>query len=134
PVFEGEKYVSLAYKYSLADEDYTLLIMNEPVCVVEYMQDGSSTNMYRQYLRNPNGFAFIRKVDMNRADNFKELFRCAVHYVSSSIIAHNKEFLKQSPKKGATVLAIPFGAALTAYIKYKSKGYMNVNGFNEKKG
>lgn len=134
PVFEGEKYVSLAYKYSLADEDYTLLIMNEPVCVVEYMEDGSSTNMYRQYLKNPNGFAFIRKVDMNRADNFKELFRCAVHYVSSSIIAQNKDFLKQSPKKGATVLALPFGAALTAYIKYKSKGYMNVNGFNEKKG
>lgn len=134
PVFEGEKYVSLAYKYSLADEDYSLLIMNEPVCVVEYMEDGSSTNMYRQYLKNPNGFAFIRKVDMNRADNFKELFRCAVHYVSSSIIAHNKAFLKQSPKKGATVLALPFGAVLTAYIKYKSKGYMNVNGFNEKKG
>ncbi len=134
PVFEGEKYVSLAYKYSLADEEYTLLILNEPLCVVEYMADGSSTNMFKQYLRNPNGFAFIRKVDMQKSTNLKEIFRCAVHYVSSSIIAKNKNFLKESPKKCATVLAIPFGVALTLYIKKKSGGYMNVNGFNEKRG
>ncbi len=134
PEFEGEKYVSIAYKYYLADEDYTLLILNEPVCVVEYQTDGSSTNMYRQYLRNPKGFAFIRKVDMQKADSLKELFRCTTHYVSSSIISKNKNFIKESPKKAATVLSIPFGAALTVYIKHKSKGYMAVSGFDNKEG
>ena len=126
PVFEGEKYVSIAYKYYLADEDYQLIIMNKPVCVVEYMEDGSSTNMYRQYLRNPRGFAFIRKVDMEKADNLKELFRCAVHYVSSSIISKNRSFIKESPRKLATVLSIPAGVLLTLYIKKKSKGLMKV--------
>ena len=134
PEFEGEKYVSIAYKYYLADEDYSLLILNEPVCVVEYQADGSSTNMYRQYLRNPKGFAFIRKVDMEKADNLKELFRCTTHYVSSSIISKNKNFIKESPRKAATVLSIPFGAALTVYIKHKSKGYMSVSGFDKKEG
>ena len=132
PVFEGEKYVSLAYKYSLADEDYTLLILNEPLCVVEYMADGSSTNMFKQYLRNPKGFAFIRKVDMEKATDPKEIFRCAVHYVSSSVISKNRNFIKESPKKLATVLAIPFGIALTFYIKKKSGGYMKVEGFDMK--
>lgn len=126
PVFEGEKYVSIAYKYYLADEDYQLIIMNKPVCVVEYMEDGSSTNMYKQYLRNPRGFAFIRKVDMEKADNLKELFRCAIHYVSSSIISKNKHFIKESPRKLATVLSIPAGTLLTLYIKKKSKGFMKV--------
>lgn len=126
PEFEGEKYVSIAYKYYLADEDYQLIIMNEPVCVVEYMEDGSSTNMYKQYLKNPKGFAFIRKVDMEKADNPKELFRCAIHYVSSSIISKNRHFIKESPKKAATILSIPAGAALTMYIKKKSKGFMKV--------
>ena len=126
PVFDGEKYVSIAYKYYLADEDYQLIIMNKPVCVVEYMEDGSSTNMYRQYLRNPRGFAFIRKVDMEKADNLKELFRCAIHYVSSSIISKNRRFIKESPKKLATVLSIPAGILLTLYIKKKSKGFMKV--------
>ena len=132
PVFEGEKYVSLAYKYSLADEDYTMLILNEALCVVEYMADGSSTNMFKQYLRNPKGFAFIRKVDMEKATDIKELFRCAVHYVSSSIISKNKNFLKESPKKAITLAAIPFGVALTFYIKKKSAGFMKVEGFNAK--
>ena len=98
------------------------------------MSDGSSTNMYRQYFRNPKGFAFIRKVDMQKADSLKELFRCTTHYVSSSIISKNKNFIKESPKKAATVLSIPFGAALTVYIKHKSKGYMQVSGFNKKEG
>lgn len=132
PVFEGEKYVSLAYKYSLADEEYTMLILNEPLCVVEYMADGSSTNMFKQYLRNPKGFAFIRKVDMEKATDIKELFRCAVHYVSSSVISKNKNFIRESPKKAITVAAIPFGVALTLYIKKKSGGYMKVEGFNVK--
>lgn len=132
PVFEGEKYVSLAYKYSLADEEYTMLILNEALCVVEYMADGSSTNMFKQYLRNPRGFAFIRKVDMEKATDIKELFRCAVHYVSSSVISKNKNFIKESPKKLATIAAIPFGVALTFYIKRKSGGYMKVEGFNTK--
>ena len=134
PVFEGEKYVSIAYKYWLCDEDYTLLILNEPLCVVEYRADGSSTNMYGQYLKNPKGFAFIRKTDMAKADNLKELFRCTVHYVSSSIISKNRHFISESPKKAATVLSIPFGAALTCFIKYKSKSQMKVEGFEKKKG
>ncbi len=126
PEFEGEKYVSIAYKYYLADEDYQLIILNEPVCVVEYMEDGSSTNMYKQYLKNPKGFAFIRKVDMEKADNPKELFRCAIHYVSSSIISKNRHFIKESPRKAATVLSIPAGIALTVFIKKKSKGLMKI--------
>lgn len=132
PEFEGEKYVSLAYKYSKADKEYTLLIMNEPVCVVEYMEDGSSTNMYKQYLRNPKGFAFIRKNDMVDNPDIKDVFRNCVHYVSSSIISKNKKFISESPKKLMTVIAIPFGAALTVHIKRKAKGFMKVAGFNSK--
>ena len=60
PEFEEEKFVPLDYKYLLADQDYELLIMNKPVCVVEYMEDGSSKNMLRQYYKNPRGFAFMR--------------------------------------------------------------------------
>jgi glycosyltransferase involved in cell wall biosynthesis len=132
PVFNGEKYVSLAYKYSKADKEYTMIILNEPVCIVEYMEDGSSTNMFRQYLKNPKGFAFIRKDSMIDNPDIKDVFRNCVHYVSSSIVSKNKHFIAESPKKFLTVIALPFGAALTVYIKQKAKGYMNVEGFNKK--
>ena len=41
PVFEGEKYVALAYKYRLIDQDYKLVVLNEVLCNVEYQEDGS---------------------------------------------------------------------------------------------
>lgn len=127
PTFEGEKYVGLAYKYHLVDKKYKLFILNEPVCVVEYREDGSSVNMYRQYLNNPKGFAFLRKSEMLCTTSKKRCFIECIHYVSSSIISKNKGFLKESPKKFLTFCAIPFGVALTVYIKSKSKKFMRVN-------
>lgn len=127
PVFEGEKYVSLGYKYLLCDQDYELLVLNEILCNVEYQEDGSSMNMYKQYLRNPKGFAFMRKVDMLYNKTFKENVKTCIHYVSSSIISHNSNFIKESPKKVLTILAIPFGIVLTVYIKIKSNSLMSIN-------
>ncbi len=128
PEFEGEKYVSLGYKYNRISCDYEMIILNEPVCVVEYQTDGSSTNMFKQYLKNPQGFAFIRKEQMRLAVSLREKFHACIHYVSSSIFMKNKKFISESPEKLLTFLAIPFGAALTLYIKYKSRGYMKVEG------
>ena len=47
PVFEGEKYVALAYKYRLIDQDYKLAVLDEVLCNVEYQADGSSMNMLK---------------------------------------------------------------------------------------
>lgn len=121
PEFEREKFVPLDYKYLLADQDYELLIMNKPVCVVEYMEDGSSKNMLRQYYKNPRGFAFMRKVHMKYDKGFKRKFKTCIHYVSSSFISKNRKFIKESPKKGMTTIAIPFGFVLYLIIKHNNK-------------
>lgn len=126
PVFEGEKYVSLAYKYRLIGKDYFLGVINKPVCVVEYQENGSSMNMYRQYLNNPKGFAFIRKINMQYIDDKKRNFIDCIHYVSSSIVSKNKSFVKESPKKLMTVLSVPFGLLLTVIIRIKAKKLMKV--------
>jgi glycosyltransferase involved in cell wall biosynthesis len=122
PVFQNEKYVGLAYKYFKLDEQYEMLLLNEVLCCVEYMPDGSSMNMFNQYLRNPNGFAFYRK-ELMKLSICSLLFkyRQAIHYVSSSFLARNKRFLQESPQKGLTVLAVPFGAILTAFIWSKTR-------------
>lgn len=117
PIFPGEKYCPLSYKYILIDQQYPLLIMNEVLCVVEYMQDGSSLNIIKQYKKNPRGFSFFRKVAMQHAPSFKGRIREAVHYVSSSLIIRNASFLKESPRKGITLLAIPIGILLYFYIQ-----------------
>ena len=121
PVFEGEKYLSLGYVYQLIDQDYELLILNEPICKVEYRADGSSMNMFRQYIRNPRSFAFLRKSAMQLAPTRKRRFIECIHYVSSSIMIRNWHFIQESPKKMMTCCAIPFGAVMYAFIMFKTR-------------
>ena len=121
PEFKGEKFVPLDYKYLLVDQDYELLIMNEAVCVVEYMEDGASKNMFRQYYKNPRGFSFMRKVHMVYDKKFINKFKNCIHYVSSSFISKNKEFISESPNKLMTIFSIPFGAILYLLIKHNNK-------------
>ena len=121
PIFEDEKYVSLAYKYAKLDDNYKLGLMNEVVCIVEYMEDGSSLNMFKQYRRNPKGFAFIRIENMkNPRMSVKSKFKESIHYVSSSMISKNSKFIKESPEKVLTILAIPLGILLYRYIMIKT--------------
>lgn len=121
PVFEGEKYVGLVYKYTLIDQKYKLSVLNDVLCDVEYQADGSSNTMFRQYLKNPNGFAFLRKVAMTYPTSRKRLIRDSIHYCSSSFIAKNKKYIKESPRKLLTIICTPIGAFLTIYIKWKTR-------------
>jgi glycosyltransferase involved in cell wall biosynthesis len=122
PVFESEKYVALAYKYRLIDQTYTLAVLDEVLCNVEYQPDGSSGTMWKQYLKNPKGFAFWRKVCMQYPMSKKRLVIDCIHYVSSSLIAKNRHFLKESPKKLLTILCFVPGALLAMIAKKKAKG------------
>ena len=121
PIFANEKYVALAYKYRLIDQNYRLAVINEVLCEVEYQHDGSSMNMFRQYVRNPKGFAFWRKVCMQYPCSKKRIYWDCVHYVSSSFLAHNQKFISESPKKLLTVLAVPLGIVLTFIVKRKAR-------------
>ncbi len=121
PVFDGEKYVALAYKYRLIDQDYKLAVINKVLCNVEYQDNGSSATMFKQYLKYPKGFAFWRKICMQYPESKKRIIVDVIHYVSSCIISKNKNMLRESPKKLLTFLCISPGLALTCYIKYKAK-------------
>lgn len=120
PVFEGEKYVALAYKYRLIDQDYKLAVLNEVLCNVEYQADGSSGTMWKQYLKNPKGFAFWRKISMQYPESSKRKVIDCIHYCSSSVISKNKNFIKESPAKLLTIICYLPGWLLTKYIRKKS--------------
>ncbi|SEC06978.1 glycosyltransferase family 2 protein [Paenibacillus sp. GP183] len=121
PIFPGEKYCPLSYKYIYIDQEYPLLVMNEILCYVEYLADGSSMNIIKQYKRNPQSFLFFRKVAMIYAPSFKEKFRESMHYVSSNLMIKNYKFLLESPCKWTTLFAAPFGILLYFYIQNTSK-------------
>lgn len=120
PVFEGEKYVALSYKYRLIDQSYKMAVLDKVLCNVDYQADGSSNTMWKQYLRNPKGFAFWRKVCMEHPESVKRLIIDCIHYCSSSFIAKNGKYISQSPKKLLTGLCTPLGFVMTIYIKRKA--------------
>ena len=76
--------------------------------------------MFRQYVRNPRGFAFLRKEGMKYQPTRLRRFMEAVHYVSASLLARNPRFLRESPRPVLTFAAIPFGLALMGLIIIKN--------------
>ena len=121
PEFEGENYVGIACKFVLIDQKYKMAVINEILCNVEYQMDGHSQSMVKAYLKNPKGFAYNRRIMMQYPISNKRLLAETIHYVSSCIIGKNKDFIKESPRKLLTILMIPAGLVLTAYINTRAK-------------
>lgn len=127
PFFDGEKFPITSYLYLLIEQKHKLLVFNEVFCIVEYQPDGLSANLFDQYRKSPKSFAFYRIAKMKYALNYRERFKNAVHYVSSSLMAGNKRFLAESPYKLTTLAAVPFGIALYAYLmRTKKRGLLKV--------
>ena len=127
PVFDGEKFYSLYWKQHFLERDYNILILNEPVCVVEYLPDGASMNKFKQYLDNAKGFQHLRLTLMKISPTLLLRFRECIHYVNSSIILRDKKFIKNSNQIFLTVLAIPFGALLYLFTLYKQNRLLKIN-------
>ena len=121
PTFDGEKYVALAYIYRLIDQEYKLAVLNDVICNVEYQAEGHSMTMWKEYVRSPRGFAFWRRVCMHYPESKKRLVVDCIHYVSSSLLAKDKSFISNSPRKLLTVLCIPAGWVLSKVVRHRAK-------------
>ncbi len=120
PEFKGEKLVPLGYLYLLIDQDYVLKPVNEVFCIVEYLLDGSSKNMLRQYRRNPNGFVFSRVSRINLGTSIQSKFKNSIHLISSAIFAKSMRGLSKSKSPILLILATPFGILLNLYIRMRT--------------
>lgn len=119
PVFPGEKYVALAYVYRRIDQDWKLAVLDTVLCNVEYQPDGHGRTMWTQYYKNPKGFACWRKLCMHYPQSRKRLVVDAIHYAAESLLAGNRNFVKESPRKTLVFCMIPAGIVLKWYILWK---------------
>lgn len=121
PVFLDEKYGSMGYKQQYIDAKYPWLIINRVIYLVEYMPDGSTRNMYKQYRRALKGWDIARKSSMIHSYTLRRKFIECVHYVSNSIFLHKWDFIQDSPKTFLTILAVFPGILLNIFIRYKTR-------------
>ncbi|WP_028892760.1 glycosyltransferase family A protein [Tenacibaculum sp. 47A_GOM-205m] len=111
PVFTNEKFVPLGYKYSKIDMEYDMLFFNETLCIVDYLPDGSTRNMFKQYYKNPKGFAFSRIESLKGLYSLNEKYIICIHLVAESLLSGQSPFYNNSNKL-LTLLSFPFGVLL----------------------
>ena len=119
PIFEGENLVPLDYLYLQIDQDYYLKPINKVLCIVEYMPDGSTLNIYKQYRKSPKGFAVARVLSIKYGATFKVKVKNAIHLVSCAIFSNSFKMLFASNNSLLVLASVPFGVLLNAYIHFK---------------
>lgn len=120
PTFPNERFVPLGSLYTMIDKDYKLSVLDEVVCLVEYMPDGSTHNMLRQYFRNPNGFRYSRLVTLSGPNTLMGKLTTYIHYCAESILAC-KPILKDAPSRLLALLCLLPGVALACVICLKNR-------------
>ena len=61
--------------------------------------------------------SFIRIENMKDSRlSLTNKFKESIHYVSSSLLSKNKQFIKESPCKLLTIISIPIGLCLYRHI------------------
>lgn len=126
PFIDDEKFPVTSYLYLFIEQEHKYLVFNKVFCIVEYLPDGLSMNLINQYRNSPKSFALYRIARMKYALNYKDKFKNAIHYVSSSLIAKNKRFVKESPCKCSTLFAILPGILLYLYITKTHRKSINM--------
>ncbi len=120
PLFEGERFVPLDYKYLLLNQKYNLKPVNEVLCIVEYQTDGSTMNIYRQYRNNPKGFAFSRISRIDYGLTFIEKLKNSIHLVSSTLFSGDFSDLFKTRHTLLVLASMPLGIILNGYVRYKT--------------
>lgn len=122
-VFLGEKNFNPHYMHLQISLEYDFLVLNENLRFVDYQPQGMTNSMLWQYRNSPNSFAEIRKLYLSFPNSpLKYRVRHSVHLASSCFLAGNGlRSVKESPRKGLALLALPVGFALSCYVRMKVK-------------
>jgi glycosyltransferase involved in cell wall biosynthesis len=119
PIYENEKLVPLGVLYLMIDQKYQWICSNDVYCIVEYLPEGSSNNIVKQYQKSPKGFGYSRLVEMQYSKSFSYTFTRALHYISSCLFQGKLNVFSENPKKIITLLALPFGVVFHFFILFK---------------
>lgn len=121
--FPGEKHFNPVYLTLKVCDTYPLLVINDSICFVEYQDtDSMSANIFRQYIDSPRSFSKLRLLEMQLSRNsLTNRIRVCTHYIATSIISGNMNFIKESPLPILTTLLVPLGIMLHIYFKIRTR-------------
>ncbi len=123
PEFPGEKFYPASYKFRLLDLEYSMLLMDEYTCVVDYNSDSMTFQKFAQYKNNAKGFAHFRNEMIRISKSPKYIAKNMVHYIAESKMAGNTGYIKKSSKPLWAALCMPAGNAYYWYLQKTRRKY-----------
>ena len=126
PEIEGENFFPPSYKFYQIDQSYTMLLMNEAVCVVDYNDDSMSFDKIAQYKSCAKSFAMYRDLCVKLSPKLSFTLIQLLHYISASRFAGNKHYIKNSSKPLLAFIIWPFGLIFHEYLKRTKRKALSV--------
>lgn len=122
PVYEGEKLVPLSALYTSLNHDYDFKFYNEVWCWVDYQIEGMSQNVFKSYQKNPQGYGYLRVMNIKYSPNINFSVKNYLHLISCVIFAPK---LFKSVRKNNLLLGFfllfPIGLLLNLWIRIQNK-------------
>ncbi len=119
PVFDGERLVPLGTLYRRIDRTHVLACLDHPLCIVEYLPDGSSSRVFRQYAESPRGFRWARRLELSLSPSPRRRIVSVLHLLSATFFVGDRRFLEDNPAPLLTVLLFPAGLLFHAWIRIR---------------
>lgn len=123
PEFEGEKFYPASYKFRMLDQQYKMLILSEPVCVVDYTEDSMTYDKFAQYRSCCHGFSHYRDEMIRISKSPEYIIKQMIHYIAESRLADKKHYIFKSSKPLYALLCWLPGIFYYFYIRNTKKKY-----------
>lgn len=118
PHFEGEKFVPEGYLYDQIDQDGQLILLERPLYICEYLDDGYTSNMAKLLKNNPCGYLAFIKQRLQIDKTVKEKFLDSIRYVAMAKV-YKARVIRDAVYPSYALLAYPAGL-LFYYRRYKN--------------
>ena len=112
PVFPGETLVPETYKWNQLPTDMPFLVLDRPICVIEYQGDGYTQNVQQGRAKNPNGFRAMYWSMMTHSQYFRPRVKGTIGYIAFSLIVKDRSFMKEAANPFLLVLFFVPGVVL----------------------
>lgn len=120
PEIPSENYFPLSYIADQLDQTYKLLVIQEPIMVIEYQDDGITKNNTRHVIKNPIGQTIFRHQQIQYSANFLMKLKAAIVYNSASMLSKKRYSFEKLSDKLIVILTYPFGI-MDYIIRFRKK-------------
>lgn len=117
PVFQNEKFMPPSWFHYTICELYCFRTSWDSMCYCEYIGDGLTKNKRKVIVENPKGYTLIKQIAFKNAKGLRRKFKNGIMYICGSIIAEDKNWLKNAPYKFVSIMAYPI-ALFVYYIRF----------------